>query len=647
MNESDDQRLSGLLREVSPPRPHPEAWARIRSRATAPQRRRITSSMLTVAVVLVLLAAGGWGVWRLLASTNPQPILVLQPDGEDVEAATMPPATPPTTAAALADVPPPSGVEAVTAYLEYAVTGMRPLNEDARFSFVWPSGQEWGLWAGNVEVFPADTDQLPPEFYEPPVHGGLPPLPDFITDIMTFLDPESIPKPLWVFATDGDPSPAADVMKAAVAAERPVIVVGASVRRVSAVLGIPPDQHTPVDDPVTARTFVRYAPWRGASLQVGQILPADYWVQPPKEIEPTPTPAETYALLAAVTLAADPPPLSEEEGITQDIADGWYYGFWAGNVEVIPEHSAHLPDFFYSGPTPKPVPRTDQPPAFVDPTAINKPLWVMGDEVNPLDYTERIRAAAAAERPIMFYATTEEVAEAALGIKDNGSSSDSSPLSLQIRPWWPWQTHGGLGVYTWQAADTSVVDGKATDLGTSPAWVFRMLAEVSLQPPRGIDNSPRQEPLSREELVSILTAGYRGIRMILALPATLPGGFVAAESYRPATAPGGASAGSAIPPPVDNPSIAAAWWGVRYTRDAEAPDAGFWLLAGLATAPRAAVWREVGETAAFGAVSVAHWGDVTWVRVGDGEPALYLVGPAAMEEAMVEAAKAMEEVSRR
>lgn len=55
----------------------------------------------------------------------------------------------------------------------------------------------------------------------------------------------------------------------------------------------------------------------------------------------------------------------------------------------------------------------------------------------------------------------------------------------------------------------------------------------------------------------------------------------------------------------------------------------------------------MGETAAFGAVSVAHWGDVTWVRVGGGEPALYLVGPAAMEEAMVEAARAMEEVSRR
>lgn len=186
MNESDDQRLSGLLREVSPPRPHPEAWARIRSRATAPRRRRITSSVLTVAVVLVLLAAGGWGVWRLLDSARPQPILVLQPDGEDVEAATMPSVTTPTTTAALADVPPPSGVEAVTAYLEYAVTGMRPLNEDARLSFVWPSGQEWGLWAGNVEVFPADTDQLPPEFYEPPVHGGPPPLPDFITEGMTF-----------------------------------------------------------------------------------------------------------------------------------------------------------------------------------------------------------------------------------------------------------------------------------------------------------------------------------------------------------------------------------------------------------------------------------------------------------------------------
>jgi len=45
-------------------------------------------------------------------------------------------------------------------------------------------------------------------------------------------------------------------------------------------------------------------------------------------------------------------------------------------------------------------------------------------------------------------------------------------------------------------------------------------------------------------------------------------------------------------------------------------------------------------------VSVAAWGDVTWVRVGVGQPALYLVGPAALEGAMVETAMSMGALER-
>ena len=38
--------------------------------------------------------------------------------------------------------------------------------------------------------------------------------------------------------------------------------------------------------------------------------------------------------------------------------DGAYMGHWAGNVETIPAQSPHLPDFFYSGPTPSVPVRT-------------------------------------------------------------------------------------------------------------------------------------------------------------------------------------------------------------------------------------------------------------------------------------------------
>ncbi len=562
--------------------------------------------------------------------------------GEAVTETTVPPATdatttavtPASTSTTLADVSPPSGADAVIAYLEYAVTGRRPLSEDPRFSFVWPSGQEWGLWAGNVEVFPAGTDRLPPQFYQEPPDDGLPQLPDFITSMATFLDPGSIPKPLWVFAEGEDLSAAGPAMVAAKESGRPILVVGAGLTAVAEVLDVTPDMEQSSGAAVTARTAVGYLPWREQSLVEGMILPVDYYVQPPKDPAPIPTPTEVYDSLAVATLLADSPPLSEEEGLARALESGMYMGFWAGNVEVIPENSVHLPDFFYSGPTPCPAPRTDQPSAFVDPGAINTPLWVMGDEVDPLDYTERIRAAMAEDRPIMFYATTEEVAEETLGIEDPASGTSSAPMSLQIRPWYPWQNGGGLGVFTWG-------DAEAGEELSSPNWVFQMLAMVTLEGPRGVENESRPQPLSREEVADLLTTGYRGIDMVLALPSALPDGFVVAGSYRPSAAPGGASAGSATPPVVDNPNLSPTWWGVRYTRDPEAREASFWLLAGLPTAPRGADWRQVGETAALGPVSVAAWGDVTWVRVGNGEPALYLVGPVAMEEAMVETARSM------
>lgn len=589
---------------------------------------------LVLGLLVALLALVAAGCSEAATETTALP-------GTDATTTTVTASTASTsTSTTLADVSPPAGAEEVIAYLEYAVTGRRPVSEDPRFSFIWPSGQEWGLWAGNVEVFPADTDRLPPQFYQEPADDGPPQLPDFIADIATFADPASIPKPLWVFAEGGDLSPAASVMAAAQEAGRPILVVGAALTAVAEVLGVPPDMAQSSGDAVTARAFVRYLPWTKEPLALGEILPVDYYVQPPKEVGPTPTLTEIYDSLVLATLYADPPSLSEEEGLARALEGGMYMGFWAGNVEVIPKNSIHLPDFFYSEPTPRPAPRTDQPSAFVDPTAINTPLWVMGDEVDPLDYVERIRAAMADERPIMFYATTEEVAEEALGVEDAASSSSSTPLIFEIRPWYPWQTRGGVGTYTWYSAG-------AEEEMSSPDWVFQMLAQATLESSsRAMLNEARQQPFSREELAALLTAGYRGIDMVMALPGTLPDGFVAAESYSPSVAPGGASAGSPTLPVVDCPNLSPTWWGVRYTRDPEALEASFWLLAGLPTAPVGAAWREVGETAALGIVSVAAWGDVTWVRVGNGDPALYLVGSAALEEAMVETARSMQALER-
>ncbi len=147
------------------------------------------------------------------------------PPGTD---ATTTAVTPAFTSTTLADVAPPSGMLTRSSPTWSTPSpAVRPSSEDPRFSFVWPSGQEWGLWAGNVEVFPADTDRLPPQFYQEPPDDGLPQLPDFIADLDGHLPGSgSIPKPLWVFAESEDLSAAGPAMVAAKEAGRPILVVG-------------------------------------------------------------------------------------------------------------------------------------------------------------------------------------------------------------------------------------------------------------------------------------------------------------------------------------------------------------------------------------------------------------------------------------
>jgi hypothetical protein len=171
---------------------------------------------------------------------------------------------------------------------------------------------------------------------------------------------------------------------------------------------------------------------------------------------------------------------SDESGSIQEPYDfaqesydsGRYMGYWAGNVETIPAQSGHLPDFFFTGPTPSAPVSTDSDgnPIQPDPAAIGKPLWVFGDEVRLTDYYDQIRQAKADQRPVLFYATSETDACAALEVERTGWSS--TPLELQIVCWVPWGATLDTTIGGWQWTERP----GATD----PAWVFLMLVDATL-----------------------------------------------------------------------------------------------------------------------------------------------------------------------
>jgi len=54
----------------------------------------------------------------------------------------------------------------------------------------------------------------------------------------------------------------------------------------------------------------------------------------------------------------------------------------------------------------------------------------------------------------------------------------------------------------------------------------------------------------------------------------------------------------------------------------------------------------VDDAGDLGIVSLAGWGDVTWVRVGDPGTPFYLVGEAGVEAAMIQAASTTRRVER-
>jgi hypothetical protein len=140
--------------------------------------------------------------------------------------------------------------------------------------------------------------------------------------------------------------------------------------------------------------------------------------------------------------------LTPEQRAQQWYDSGTYMGFWAGNVETIPEHSADLPDIFFQGPTPSGTVETDDQgnPFTKDPSGIKKPLWVFGDEVRVSDYADQIRQAKADGRAVVFYATSLRDATTALGLEpmdDPGSAIERLTVS-----WLPWLKKGMGAVHS-------------------------------------------------------------------------------------------------------------------------------------------------------------------------------------------------------
>ena len=164
------------------------------------------------------------------------------------------------------------------------------------------------------------------------------------------------------------------------------------------------------------------------------------------------------------------PQYSIPEGVAQQWYDsGFYRGFWAGTVETIPVEGAHLPDFFFSAPTPSAPIRTDGSgqPIQKDPAEIKKPLWIFGDEVRVDDYLDQIRQAKQDQRPVLFYATS--VADAARALRVEADVDTDAPVERLIVFWLPWDTtvHRGVGTMTWTGS-------------SRPENVMLMLVEASL-----------------------------------------------------------------------------------------------------------------------------------------------------------------------
>jgi hypothetical protein len=346
-----------------------------------------------------------------------------------------------------------------------------------------PPGEVWGLWAGNVDVLPAHTTRLPAEFYQRPAAAETIHLPANARDSL-FASPDGIPKPLWVFFGEVTVDQVRVQVVAAKAAGRPVFLVGAADDVVKQLLGAPSPGSSSTSTPgwSRARAIAFWTPREPREVRQGVILPAS-------EASSAPTGQETYASLAIGSVYAGERVVSAEEQLQRMLDSGQFYGFWSGNVETIPARPAHLPDFFFAGPTPTTQVRVVGGVAVrVDSSTIKRPLWVFGNEVDVESVADRIRKAKADGRVVVFCATPIAVIDRIMGLPNTGGFGAGTPLELQWYAWLPWLNSGGSATMSLPTGTTTADAGGTVEEGAaSPdaTMIFEMMAEQTLMaPPR-------------------------------------------------------------------------------------------------------------------------------------------------------------------
>ena len=142
---------------------------------------------------------------------------------------------------------------------------------------------------------------------------------------------------------------------------------------------------------------------------------------------------------------------------------GFYYGFWVGNVEVAPSRPSDLPArFFEEAPATGRVPLDSQGlPVIMDPAKVKKPLWVFADQVSLQSVADAIHAAMAAQRPIVIVGADQSSIEHVFGQTVNSCLSSDVPVTRIAWSWLPWMvqhlTEGNL-LSVWNPA---TADGQA------------------------------------------------------------------------------------------------------------------------------------------------------------------------------------------
>lgn len=118
------------------------------------------------------------------------------------------------------------------------------------------------------------------------------------------------------------------------------------------------------------------------------------------------------------------------------------YGLWAGNVEVLPLDTAHLPPAFKEKPTAATTVRPtadDGTPPLMNIDEIKEPVWVFADQVDLEANGSAIERARVEGRPVVIYGARKDQVEQALGVDGTTFAlAPDVPSNKQIWAWLPW-----------------------------------------------------------------------------------------------------------------------------------------------------------------------------------------------------------------